>query len=237
MRTLILFTFFLLFSKLLNAQTIFQLIDAKNYDKLSTITKKINSYNSLGQPPLFYATVKNDTTALKILIKNGADLNQLTKLGHNNATCIYYASQEGYVDIKILLEYNDNIESNEVHGCTPLRIAAKEGHVNVINYLISKGAVIDTKGDDGATPLEHAASKGHIDVVTILIKNGANINHQDNELDTPLGEAANYGHIEVVKYLLINGANKLIKNKYNYTALDRAQIAGQKQVIEILNSN
>lgn len=240
MRKIIPVLFLLFVAKLVSAQSIFELIDRKDYVQLSLTTKKINGYNATGQFPLFYATIKNDTTALKILIGKGANVNQLTRFGNtnNNSVCITYASQEGYLEIvKILLYNNVDLEYREDHGCTPLRIAARNGQTDLLNYLISKGAEIDSKANDGATPLEHAAAKGHLDIVTILLDHGANVNHQDKELDTPIGEAATHGHLEVVKYLLTRGANKNLQNKYQLTASDRARNAGQKKVVEFLNGN
>lgn len=232
--------FLLLSSTLANAQTIFELIDQKDYAKLRLVTKRINGYNDRGQFPLFYATIKNDTTAFNILVANGANVNQLTRFGNsnNNATCMTFAAQEGYMGIvKTLLDNNVNIESREEHGCTPLRIAARNGQTDLVKYLISKGAEIDTKANDGATPLEHAAAKGHIDIIELLLQHGANINHQDKELDTPIGEAAAYGHFDTVKYLLSKGANKNLRNKNNLTAADRARNAGQRKVVELLSAN
>ena len=45
---------------------------------------------------------------------------------------------------------------------TPLAVAAAYNHVPVIEYLLKKGAHIETQDKDGYTPLLLAASEGNI---------------------------------------------------------------------------
>ncbi|KAL0170485.1 hypothetical protein M9458_035081, partial [Cirrhinus mrigala] len=41
-------------------------------------------------------------------------------------------------------------------GRTPLHIAACEGHLNVVRYLLNKGVTINVKDRFGDTPLHNA---------------------------------------------------------------------------------
>ena len=49
-------------------------------------------------------------------------------------------------------------------GATPLFIAAQEGHVEVVRFLVESGANKDQGMADGATPLFKAAEEGHLEV-------------------------------------------------------------------------
>ena len=60
-------------------------------------------------------------------------------------------------------------------GSTPLFIAALEGHLEVVRFLVESGANKDQGlTDDGRTALFIAAENGHLEVVRFLVESGAN---------------------------------------------------------------
>ena len=64
---------------------------------------------------------------------------------------------------------------------TPLHYACQEGHLPIVEYLISKGANIEAKGEIEMTPLHYACQEGHLPIVEYLISKGANIDAQDGD--------------------------------------------------------
>ena len=60
------------------------------------------------------------------------------------------------------------------NGATPLFMAAQEGHIEVVQFLVYSGANKDQCKTNGATPLCIAAQEGLIEVVRFLIESGAN---------------------------------------------------------------
>jgi ankyrin repeat protein len=65
-----------------------------------------------------------------------------------------------------------DIEDKE--GETALHKAALNGHLPVVEYLISSaGADVHTQDGDGWTPLHNACSKGYLDIVRYLCNHGA----------------------------------------------------------------
>ena len=96
--------------------------------------------------------------------------------------------------IKMLIEAGAN------RDCA-LRYIAEKGHLEVVKYLIEKGADVHTKNDSA---LRTSAEKGHLEVVKYLIEKGADI-HAVN--DSALHFSVLYGHLEVVKYLIEAGAD------------------------------
>jgi ankyrin repeat protein len=58
----------------------------------------------------------------------------------------------------------------------PLFLAAGEGKLEVVRYLLDEGANINAREDWGSTALIEAASYGHIDVIKELLLRGADIN-------------------------------------------------------------
>ncbi|RDD34928.1 Ankyrin repeat protein [Wolbachia endosymbiont of Cylisticus convexus] len=62
-----------------------------------------------------------------------------------------------------------------VSGETALHEAARNGHLDVVKYLVDdKKADVNQKDICGETALHEAARNGHKDVVTTLLKKGAN---------------------------------------------------------------
>jgi len=76
-------------------------------------------------------------------------------------------------------------------GFTPLHYAAWNGHKEVAELLIAKGADVNAKvAIWGRTPLHFAAWNGHKEVAELLIENGAEVNAKDNYGRTPLDLAS-----------------------------------------------
>ena len=111
---------------------------------------------------------------------------------------------------------------------TPLYMASREGHVKVVEMLISKGAVVNDTDENGDSPLYLAAYYGHVEVVEILIKNGAIVNEDNMTEFTPLFAASRNGHKKVVQLLLSKGAT--IKDETIWIAEDE----GHTKIVEIL---
>ena len=86
----------------------------------------------------------------------------------------------------------------------PLSGAAKNGHIDVVKYLVSHGADING-GNYHDLPLSDAAENGHIDVVQYLVSHGADVGASLKQRLLYL--AAENGYIDFVKYLVSRGAD------------------------------
>ena len=93
----------------------------------------------------------------------------------HHVTLLHDMAQKG--DIKkaeLLIKYGADIDPvEEEYQSTPLGMAVRWGHVEMVNYLLAKGANINKAGASWATPLAWAKKKGHAEVEKILIKSGA----------------------------------------------------------------
>jgi ankyrin repeat protein len=103
--------------------------------------------------------------------------------------------------------------------------AAKNGHLEVVQFLIRNGADIHADND---LAIRHAARNEHLDVVRYLIENGANIHAHD---DWALRYAAMDGHLDVIQYLMENGADTsyLLDNEGNPTKIT-SQVLTEDQI-------
>lgn len=92
---------------------------------------------------------------------------------------LHKATQDGNIDaMAAALKAGANIESqvDGGGGYTPLIVAAKNGNLKIVEFLVKSKADVNAKDYDGWTPLILASCAGHLSVVKYLIKNKANVN-------------------------------------------------------------
>jgi len=65
----------------------------------------------------------------------------------------------------------------------PLHLAAQNGHLSVVEYLVNQKADKNAKDNEGMTPLHRAAANGHHSVVEYLVNQKADINAKDNSVE------------------------------------------------------
>lgn len=83
-----------------------------------------------------------------------------------------------------------------------LYAAARNGHRDVVEHLLGRGARVDAKGVFGATALHWAAMNGHDDVVRLLLARGARTDTKDAKFGgTPEDWANEGGHSHIAALL------------------------------------
>ena len=116
-------------------------------------------------------------------------------------------------------------------GVTPLFVAAKFGHVELVEELLSRGAdpTIFFYQDDGiytvGTALHHAAGYGHKEVVRVLIEAGADPASYEAYISTPLHQALRAGHLEIATMLVEAGAPRRVEFPSIANAVESADLA------------
>ena len=81
-------------------------------------------------------------------------------------------------------------------GEMPMHLAARDGHVEVIQSLEEAGADVSVANADGRTPL---AWNGHADATKAMKEAGASISAAMTDGQTPMHLAAHNGHVEALK--------------------------------------
>jgi ankyrin repeat protein len=95
-------------------------------------------------------------------------------------------------------------------------MAAGAGELDVVRFLLDRGAALEKVVPGDENPLIHACEGGQAEVVRLLIERGADVNarvwadHGDRggEWRTPLSMARRGGHAAVVSLLLAAGARE-----------------------------
>jgi ankyrin len=146
------------------------------------------------------------------------------------------AARAGNLDkvIDFLKSDRADITTCNANGLNALHLAAKEGHVNIVNELIARGANVDSATKKGNTAMHIASLAGQLEVVKILVQNGAKINMQSQTGFTPLYMAAQENHLPVVKYLIDKGANSTLATEDGFTPMAVALQQGHTEVVNLL---
>lgn len=126
-------------------------------------------------------------------------------------------------NVESLLKLGANINGIGKHfdrftGLHPLFLAVSNNNIQLVKYLISKGADCNIHFDDepgdtfsGETPLMNAIKDKHNDIAKLLIENGADINLGASGGENPLSIAIYYNNEEMKNILLKLGAKNKIK--------------------------
>lgn len=174
------------------------------------------------------------------LILLSEDVASLTTF-RDNTTDIWNAAKNGSLPaVKYFYKEdpsNVNKKNKNDGNSTPLHYASREGHFEIVQFLISKGAETDpVESGYMATPLIKAARYGHLFIVKYLLDNGANINHQTQFNDTPLQWAVSENYLDIVKLLCEKGADLNLKGVQDNTPLDLAKEKNFRPIIDYLSS-
>lgn len=134
---------------------------------------------------------------------------------------IVKATQYGLLNrCKEIIESGYDINKPDPQNIYLLHWAAINNKIDVIKYLISKGAAVDPVGGDlRATPLHWATRQGHISAVVLLMSNGADPCFYDIEGRTCLHIAAHFGFTAIAAYLIAKGVDVNLRDKNGMTAL------------------
>lgn len=139
--------------------------------------------------------------------------------------------------IRALLDQGIPVDQQH-RGLTALMVAAREGRVEIAEYLLDKGAHIDARDPLGRAPLHHAVLRRKSEAALALIKRGADVNARDGLDRTPLMCAAQKGDVRSVKALLEAGARLEDQSSrttgFSGTALMFAAYGGQLEAVKTL---
>ncbi len=94
--------------------------------------------------------------------------------------------------------------------------------IEVLRFLINKGADVNAKDLQGETPLHYSAQHGSIRFAELLLANGAEVNARSHRSDTPLCDAVRWGYQDIAELLLEYGADINVKGQGDRTPLDIA---------------
>jgi tetratricopeptide (TPR) repeat protein len=162
---------------------------------------------------LFQAIYESNINDIKALIQNGADVNVYAEAGYNlnyYETPLIVATKKNNIEvIKLLIEHNVDIYKCDCIGNNSLNYACENGYLDLANYYIDKGLVVNPDAKLVRPPLISACGcdTDNVAMVKMLIDKGANVNATDSNGSTPIFVAAANVNKNVIELLIKKGGN------------------------------
>ena len=216
-----------------------------------------NAIDFDGVSPIFYASRRNQYTAVRLLKRLGArhgglheainanDVARVLDLLHQGAnvddpgvagTPLHLAAAKGYLGLVGILVDNgaDLAAEGEPAGFTALHSAAFNDQSAAVDFLVDRGAPLDALDREGRTPLIIASLFGKAEAAAVLIAKGANPQLHDEIYDmAPIHWAAQNGHSEVLRDLLKNGVD--INTRWEREGMSPLHLAASYGRIDAMN--
>ncbi|RMX60043.1 hypothetical protein pdam_00004489 [Pocillopora damicornis] len=163
----------------------------------------VNEQNDTEDTALHSASQFGQSLVVAVLLENHADPRILNS---RQESPLDLAAQYGRMEaVKQLLNYHPDLleDGNMVRTHTPLHLAARNGHINVVSYFLSCGMDVNISGTSG-TALHEAALYGKVDVVNLLLQCGIDVTVVDGNNKTVLDLLASHpsGRTREIKELI-----------------------------------
>ena len=169
---------------------------------------------------------------------------------------LHWACEEGHLLIveHLLEEIGNQFDDINCVGSndeTPLHKATKNGHKEIVEYLVDKGANVNAVNDNDQMPIHlltqihkanfhNVSSQKLVEIANILVDKDANLNHKDSNDDSPLllvlQNAINFPTkdikqkgIEIAKVLIEKGVDV---NATNYDDETPLHIVARDSLVE-----
>ncbi|KAA0186403.1 hypothetical protein HAZT_HAZT002881 [Hyalella azteca] len=143
-----------------------------------------------------------------------------------------------------LREHLEDVNQRDAMGTTFLHVAACEGALEVVEWLLLNGAVVHVRDAKGFTPLWAAVSCDQTkvcsfpfdrrQVIDLLVQTGAHLMELPTKVGEELVSAAATNNVKRIKSFVRAGADVDQPDTLGRTALHAACITGAKKVVRTL---
>lgn len=188
-----------------------------------------------GHTPLHSACLWKHEEIAKLLIDAGASMEMFVLNPVCSWTPVHLAAHCGLLSIlKYMRSRGVNWNLLSERKAPPLQYAAHQGHIAVVQYLLSEEiAEIGYKDGSGYTALQYATSNNRIGVVKLLITRGPDLGTSNGPW-SQLHVAASVGLVEVGRIFLNEGVDVESRQFQGATALHLAAENGHVGFLQLL---
>jgi ankyrin repeat protein len=185
--------------------------------------------------PIRYADRMKSWMAMDILLQNGANPNDIVFTRHNanspewGQAAVWECASKGHIKLLELMlncgipvNASVDVPENLHQQYTLLHRASYCGQVEVVRFLLKRGADINISDNENNTALHIAAGSGSVHIIKLLLDKGMTVTLTSTVDFTPLHISAELGHLEATKALFERGAAINNTKKYGNTPVRRA---------------
>jgi ankyrin repeat-rich membrane spanning protein len=205
-----------------------------------------------GTELLLAATSHRSTAAALALLEAGADPGVKDRQGN---TPLHTASQRGNLPlVQSLLAHGASVltvnmpprgagRSGAAGGQTPLFLAARGGHVDVMKALLDAGSDPHYRAPDGGSFLMAAVGSANVEAVRLAYQYDSDVNVVTEDASTLMHASvtgtgnspeAQANIVEVIQFLADRGAKLDELNKANKTAIDIADVGPTDRAVLLI---
>ncbi|MBC7808667.1 MAG: ankyrin repeat domain-containing protein [Akkermansiaceae bacterium] len=146
----------------------------------------------------------------------------------------YWTNRVKYIKVfRLLVRSTKNVNAADGSGDTLLRSAVYMDDPSTVEWLIKRGATIDSKRLLLMVSPKQSAPNNRA-IMRHLLENGADPNVANEDGETPLVLAAQFGDPEIVGMMLKHKADPAHRTHYGFTARDWAKKRGLWRIVAML---
>lgn len=171
------------------------------------------------------AVQAQDLELLESILENGAPLDAHDDCGASPLTTALVGRH--FQAAEMLATYGCGVDHANAALQTSMHVLATYGALDGVQWLLERGAEMETRDAGGNSPLHLAAAYCSLQVVEFLLAAGADVNAPNTSEATPLHFAAPNGNCAVVETLIKFGGDLEARDEHGNTPLIDAAFVSQ----------
>ncbi|KAF9873703.1 ankyrin repeat protein [Colletotrichum karsti] len=195
----------------------------------------LNGQNDEGYTPLICAIRANHLSAVKFLLKYGADKASKDSASGKRKPPLFHAAECGFVPIaEYLISQGADMKERSWSGQAFFIEVANSDQLDIIRLFLSRGCDANMMAISGRSIFIHAIQNGSLPHMKLLQEYGADVNARDITGLPGLHVALGQNRLDVVAWLLEHGANPNVMDLTGNTMIVSALHKKNYELVKIL---